>query len=99
MPVKISDEIAEEAIATLRALNSDTTAEGKTDLRRERAATSLLKLYQTQDRYALNPQTPADYARATRVTNSAAQQLDRMTDEELLRRQAEMTTDYPGRPR
>ena len=42
------------------------TAAGETDLRWERAATSLLRLYQTQERYGLNPQAPADYARATR---------------------------------
>jgi hypothetical protein len=63
MPVKISDTIAEEAIATLRALSCKETAAGETDLRRERAATSLLRLYQTQERYGLNPQAPADYAR------------------------------------
>jgi hypothetical protein len=55
MPVKISDTIAEEAIATLRALSCKETAAGETDLRRERAATSLLRLYQTQERYGLNP--------------------------------------------
>jgi len=97
MPVKISDEIAEEAITTLRALNAKETAEDKTDLRRERAATSLLKLYQTQERYGLNPQTPADYARATNRPNSLAQQLDAMTEDQLLELQRAMTADYPGR--
>src|SRR5687768_12818945 len=99
MPVEISDEIAEEAIATLRSLNSDKTAESKTDLRRERAATSLLKLYQTQARYALRPQTPADYEKHKRLTGSMAKALEDMTPEELLEYQRQMLgDDYPGKP-
>src|SRR5215213_7642350 len=97
MPVRIADTIAEEAIATLRALSCKETAAGETDLRRERAATSLLRLYQTQQRYALDQQTPADYARATRRPNSLAQQLEAMTEDELLVRQAELAGDYPGK--
>jgi hypothetical protein len=97
MPIKISDDIAEEAIATLRDLSSAETEDHKTDLRRERAATSLLRLYQTQERYGLNPQAPADYARATQRPNSLAQQLEAMTEDELLARQAELTADYPFR--
>ena len=56
MPVKISDTIAEEAIATLRALSCKETAAAETDLRRERAATSLLRLY--QNARALRTQPP-----------------------------------------
>jgi hypothetical protein len=97
MPIEIPDEAASEAITTLRELNKKETPDNKTDLRRERAATSLLKLYQTQQRYSLTPQSPADFARATRRPNSAAQQLERMTPSRLDELQAEMTADYPGR--
>jgi hypothetical protein len=97
MPVKISDTIAEEAIATLRALSCKETAAGETDLRWERAATSLLRLYQTQERYGLNPQAPADYARATRRPNSGAQQLETTTEDDLYALQAQLAGDYPGK--
>jgi hypothetical protein len=99
MPVEISDEIAEEAIATLRSLNSQKTADTKTDLRRERAATSLLKLYQTQERYRLRPQTPEDYQRALRHPNQTrAKDLASLTPEQVREMQRLAIGDeYPGR--
>jgi hypothetical protein len=63
-----------------------------------KAADSLLRACLTQQRYALSPQTPADFARATRIKNSEAQQLATMTEEDLLEQQRILTADYPGRP-
>jgi hypothetical protein len=87
--VRITDEIAQEALDTLRALAGAYTPEGRTDLRRERAATNLLKLYQTQERYGLHPQTPQDFERALqRPGPNNAKALDELTTEELLALQA-----------
>jgi hypothetical protein len=63
-----------------------------------RAADSLLRACQTQVRYGLHPRGGADYQRALGKPHSLAQQLDAMTEDELLQRQAELTADYPGRP-
>lgn len=67
-----------------------------------RAADSLLRACQTQERYNLHPMTPADYARAqhkgANPENSEASRLERMTPEELLELQRQAVGDeYPGK--
>jgi hypothetical protein len=97
-PIEIPDELAEAALETLRELNGKAAADSR-DLRRERAATNLYKLYQVQQRYQLHPQTKADYERALQHPNrSGAKDLEAMTLDEILALQAELTKDYPGRP-
>jgi hypothetical protein len=66
---------------------------------RLRAAESLLRACQTQERYSLHPQTPDDYTRAVTRIGSEAKRLEDLTTEELLELQREMLGDeYPGKP-
>ena len=94
--IYLTDDLCLKARDKLSALLEAQDEKGITI--QHKAADSLLRACLTQQRYSLNPQTPADYARATRVKNSAAQQLDAMTADELHEYQRQMTGDYPGRP-
>jgi hypothetical protein len=68
----------------------------------QHAAEALIRFFQTQERYALEPKTPADFNRAQRFgrnpENSAAARLEALTDDQILDLQAKMTADYPGKP-
>lgn len=63
-----------------------------------RAGEVLLRAFQTQERYALDQQTPADFARAAKNPKTRAAELDRLTQDDLLALQAKLTTDFPGKP-
>lgn len=85
----ISRAMAEAAARTLRA-----ALDGDVDSVRARAATDLLRLYQTQDRY-----TPERVAQLAQTTNrsEAIHQLAEMTPETLNRLTETMMGDYPSR--
>lgn len=68
------------------------------DQRRMNAALGILKLADTQERYALDQQTPADFARAALNPKTRAAELDRLTEDNLLDLQAKLAGDYPGKP-
>jgi hypothetical protein len=89
----LTDEICRNARDKLAALMEAQDEKGITI--QHKAADSLLRACLTQQRYNLHPQTPADYARATRVQSSAAQQLDRLTPEQVEDLRQQMTADYP----
>jgi hypothetical protein len=93
--VYLSEEICARARDKLQALLEASDSRGT--MIQHRAADSLLRACQTQARYGLHPQGPADYQRALGKPHSMAQQLAAMTEDELLQRQAELTADYPGR--
>jgi hypothetical protein len=82
--VWIGDEQAQEALDLLDAMKRLDVPMDKVQNRAMRAAEILLRMYETQRRYNLKPQTPDDYQRAQRRTNSNAQQLENMTPEEVL---------------
>jgi hypothetical protein len=67
----------------------------------QRACSDLIRFFQTQERYALEARTPADFNRAQHKgrnpENSAAARLEALTDDQILDLQAKMTADYPGK--
>jgi hypothetical protein len=95
--VYLSEEICAAARDKMQALLEAKDERGVAI--QHKAADSLLRACLTQQRYSLSPRAPADYERALWKPHSMAQQLEAMTEEELLALQREMTSDYPGRPR
>src|SRR5215204_3940539 len=95
--VYLSEEICAMARDKMQQLLEASDSKGI--MIQHRAADSLMRACQTQERYGLHPQGRSDYERALGKPHSMAQQLDAMTEEELLELQREMTADYPGRPR
>ncbi|MCC6421697.1 MAG: hypothetical protein IT429_26050 [Gemmataceae bacterium] len=89
----ITRAMADAAAAVLLELIDPAHDGGPGDLGRERAATSLLRLWQTQQRFGLDEIAE----RAARPNASRAMRdLDALTDEELARLRAEMLSDFPG---
>jgi hypothetical protein len=82
--VWISDEQAQESLDLLDALKRLDVPMDKAQNRAMRAAEILLRMYETQRRYNLKPQTPDDFHRATRYPRSNAQELEHMTPDEVL---------------
>jgi hypothetical protein len=90
---KVCDEARDKLVELLEAQDA------KGILIQLRAAESLLRACQTQERYTLRPQTPDDYERAATRRGSEAKRLEDMTPEELLELQREMLgDDFPGKP-
>jgi hypothetical protein len=94
--VYLSEDICAKARDKLQSLLEANDRKGI--MIQHRAADSLMRACQTQERYGLHPQGAADYQRALCKPHSMAQQLEAMTEEELLQHQAALASDYPGRP-
>ena len=95
--VYLSEELCATARDKLQQLLEASDSKGI--MIQHRAADSLMRACQTQERYGLHPQGAADYQRALAKPHSLAQQLEAMTEESVLDLQARLTRDYPGRPR
>lgn len=94
--VLLSDAVCRKAAKKLEELLEADPAKGI--LVQHKAAESLVRACQTQERYGLKQQTPADYERATGVLGSEAQRLEQMTPEEVAKLQRQMLgKDLPGK--
>lgn len=88
-------EIARQEILRQLAPDYEPTRE---DYGRRDAAKILLQLFATQERYALEQSTPADYARAANNPKTRAAQHERLTADDVYDLQAKLAGDYPGKP-
>jgi hypothetical protein len=67
----------------------------------QKACADLIRFFQTQERYALEARTPADYERALQNrSKSEAKELDKLTPEQVREMQRlAIGDDYPGKPK
>jgi hypothetical protein len=93
--VYLDERICARARDKMEQLLDGTSDKGV--LIQQRAAQALMSACQNQERYGLNPQTPADFARAS-LKRGGAQELAALTPEKLAEYQQQMTGDYPGKP-
>jgi hypothetical protein len=95
----ITRQMAEDAAVELARQYAPGYQPTREDDRRKNAADVILRHYATQERYALDVQSPADFAKAVRNSpNTRAAELDRLTPEALAELQQQMVADYPGKP-
>lgn len=94
----ITKAMADQAAAVLAEQVDPDHEPTKQDSARRGAADIILRHWGTQERYALDVQTPAEYARAVRNSpNTRAAELDRLTEAQAEALQQQMTGDYPGK--